>query len=73
MLIYDFIIALLRRRAASEASEWLFLSHHVLIYGYQKTTTPVVFDAFPSFAGGELSFVTNQYELFNKVSIPELN
>jgi len=47
--------ALLRRRAASGASGWLLFGICILIICEdQRTTTPVVFDAFPSFAGGEL-------------------
>jgi len=46
--------ALLRRRAVSVASGWLFFGlRMLLVCGYQKTTTPAVFDVFPSFAGGE--------------------
>jgi len=41
-------------RAANEVSGWLFFGlRRLLIGGYQKTTTPVVFDAFPSRHGGQ--------------------
>jgi len=49
---------LLRRRGTSVARGWLFFGGGVLItFEDQITTTPVVFDAFPSFAGGELLFI----------------
>ena len=46
-------VPLLRRRGNAEGMGWLFFGNCVLItFEDQRTTTPVVFDAFPSFAGG---------------------
>jgi len=64
------LTALLRRRAASVASGWLFFGIRNLKQdASSKTTTPVVFDAFPSFAGGELLIYFYIIHFFNRCFI----
>ena len=54
-IIANGMAPLLRRRGNAEGMGWLFFGNRILItFEDQRTTTPVVFDAFPSFAGGEL-------------------
>jgi hypothetical protein len=54
---------LLRRRGTSVARGWLFFGNRILTTCEdQKTTTPAVFDVFPSFAGGE--FINTSAILF---------